>query len=152
MSFSSSRTAYSSVVRVSSTSSTIKTFFPIRLAISNELRSNHCVRVTFVPGTSSGSSRPKSSYRERPMAWIGMLGSPGRFKNDLDGDDQTVSYYFRNLQKKSKTIAMLSSHYRISHTTELFVRHVPKNSSRNIAAATDCDNEIGMEVLEDFVR
>lgn len=60
-SFSSSRTAYSSVVRVSSTSSTMRMFLPIRLAISRELRSNHCVRVTLVPGTSSASPRPRSS-------------------------------------------------------------------------------------------
>ena len=60
-SFWSSLTAYSSVVRVSSTSSTMRMSFPIRLFISNELRSSHCVRVTLVPGTSSGSPRPKSS-------------------------------------------------------------------------------------------
>lgn len=60
-SFSNSRTAYSRVVRVSSTSSTIRTFLPIKLAISNELKSSHCVRVTLVPGTSSGSSRPRFS-------------------------------------------------------------------------------------------
>lgn len=53
-SFWSSLTAYSSVVRVSSTSSTIKTFLPTRLAISSDDRSSHCVRVTLVPGVSTG--------------------------------------------------------------------------------------------------
>jgi hypothetical protein len=82
-SFCSSRTAYSSVVRVSSTSSTIKTLFPIRFAISRELRSSHCVRVTFVPGCSTTPPLPRSSYRESPIAWMGMLGEPGRLRKDL---------------------------------------------------------------------
>lgn len=60
-SFCNSRTAYSNVVRVSSTSSTIKTLFPIRFAISRELRSSHCVRVTFVPGVSTTPPLPRSS-------------------------------------------------------------------------------------------
>ena len=60
-SFSSSLTAYSSVVLVSSTSSTIKMFFPTRLDISREERSSHCVRVTIVPASSTGPSLPKFS-------------------------------------------------------------------------------------------
>lgn len=74
-SFRSSRTAYSSVVRVSSTSSTIKIFLPTRLRISSELRSNHCVRVTRVPGASTTVSLSSSfcvvgsdSYSESPIA------------------------------------------------------------------------------------
>ena len=82
-SFSSSLTAYSKVVRVSSTSSTMRILFPIRLAISSELRSSHWVRVTFVPGASSGPSVPNFSYNDRPMAWMGMFAEPGCFRNDL---------------------------------------------------------------------
>ena len=67
-SFSSSLTAYSRVVRVSSTSSTIRMFFPTRFDISSELRSSHCVRVTLVPGSSTGPPLPRSSYSDRPMA------------------------------------------------------------------------------------
>ena len=84
-SFSSSLTAYSSVVLVSSTSSTIKMFLPTRLDICRELRSSHCVRVTLVPGSSSGSSCPIFSYRDRPIAWIGIFGEPGRLRKDLEG-------------------------------------------------------------------
>ena len=82
-SFSSSLTAYSSVVLVSSTSSTINMFLPTRLDISSELRSSHCVRLTLVPGSSIGPSFPKFSYKESPMACIGILGEPSRFKKDL---------------------------------------------------------------------
>ena len=82
-SFSNSLTAYSRVVLVSSTSSTIKMFLPTRLAISRELRSSHCVRVTLVPGSSTGPSFPRFSYKDSPMAWMGMLADPGRFRNDL---------------------------------------------------------------------
>ncbi|KAH0294577.1 hypothetical protein KCU62_g189, partial [Aureobasidium sp. EXF-3399] len=82
-SFCSSRTAYSRVVRVSSTSSTMRMFLPIRLAISRADRSSHCVRVTFVPGTSSGVSVPSVSYKERPMAWMGMHVAAA-----TDGDDE----------------------------------------------------------------
>lgn len=31
------------------------------------------------------------------------------------------------------------------------IAHVPKNSSRDIASTSDCDHEIGMDLLEDFV-
>lgn len=54
-SFCNSLTAYSSVVRVSSTSSTINMFLPTRLDISSVDKSSHWVRVTFVPGASTGS-------------------------------------------------------------------------------------------------
>ncbi|KAL7350904.1 hypothetical protein ACKS0A_08523 [Histoplasma ohiense] len=82
-SFCNSRTAYSNVVRVSSTSSTINTFFPIRFAISSELRSSHCVRVTFVPSCSIWSSFPRFSYSDKPMAWMGMFAPPGCLRKDL---------------------------------------------------------------------
>ena len=55
-SFCNSLTAYSNVVLVSSTSSTMSMFLPTRFDISSEERSSHCVRVTFVPGASVGSA------------------------------------------------------------------------------------------------
>ena len=82
-SFSSSRTAYSNVVLVSSTSSTINMFLPTRVDISSELRSSHWVRLILVPGSSTGPSFPRFSYNESPMAWIGILGEPSRFRKDL---------------------------------------------------------------------
>ena len=82
-SFSNSLTAYSNVVLVSSTSSTISMFFPTRFAISSELRSSHWVRVTFVPGCSTGPSFPRFSYSDSPMAWMGMLAEPGCLRNEL---------------------------------------------------------------------
>ena len=61
-SFSNSRTAYSSVVLVSSTSSTIKTFLPTRSTMLPKLlKSSHCVRVTFVPGCSTTPTSLSSS-------------------------------------------------------------------------------------------
>jgi hypothetical protein len=84
-SFSSSLTAYSRVVRVSSTSSTIRMRLPTRLDISpREVMSNHWVRVTLVPGASTWPSlpSPRVSYRDRPMAWMGMLGEPGFLRKD----------------------------------------------------------------------
>ena len=56
-----------------------------QFAISSDDRSSHCVRVTFVPGTSTSESPdpPSCSYRDRPIAWMGMLGSPGRFRKEL---------------------------------------------------------------------
>ena len=92
-SFCSSRTAYSRVVRVSSTSSTINTLLPIRLAISRLLRSSHCVRVTLVPICSSSTPVPSDSYSERPMAWIGILGAPSRLRKDLWKEEEVVLAY-----------------------------------------------------------
>lgn len=93
MSFSSSLTAYPSVVRVSSISSTIKICLPTRFCISPRLlKSSHCVRVTLVPGCSislddlelgPSSEDCKSSYSESPIAWIGIFGEPGCLRNDL---------------------------------------------------------------------
>ena len=60
-SFSNSLTAYSKVVRVSSTSSTISMFLPTKLDISREERSSHWVRVTLVPGSSTGPFLPRFS-------------------------------------------------------------------------------------------
>lgn len=55
-SFCNSVTAYSNVVRVSSTSSTMRIFLPTRFDISSADRSSHCVRVILVPGVSVGSA------------------------------------------------------------------------------------------------
>lgn len=68
----SSRTAYSSVVRVSSTSSTIRMFLPTRLRISSELRSSHWVRVTRVPGASTAGSL------EEVVVGVGVVVVVGR--------------------------------------------------------------------------
>ena len=123
-SFSNSFTAYSRVVRLSSTSSTIRTFFPTRFDISNELRSNHCVRVTLVPGSSTGPSVLRFSYRDRPIAWIGMFGLPGRFKNDLNIAQQTLAA----VRPRA---------------------HVPQNASGYVSSPADGNHQIGLEVIQD---
>ena len=51
--------------------------------MDRELKSSHCVRVTVLPACSTWSSWPKFSYKESPMAWIGMLGEPACFRNVL---------------------------------------------------------------------
>jgi hypothetical protein len=126
-SFSSSRTAYSSVVLVSSTSSTINTFFPIRFAISRLLRSSHCVLVTLVPGSSSGPSVPSFSYSDRPMAWMGMFGLPGFFRKDLCG---------------IRLAALTTAHE---------AEDEPEYAGGNVTSATDGDHEIRLEFMEDAV-
>lgn len=136
-SFISSLTAYSSVVLVSSTSSTIKMFFPISVAISRLERSSHCVRVTFVPGCSISLSllifplascfSGSSSYSERPMAWIGMLGEPSRLRKDL-----------------SESVGC-------DLPCASLVRPLPKNARGNVASAADGNDEIRLEVGEDAV-
>jgi hypothetical protein len=54
----------------------------VDLVNDENVLADHCVRVTFVPGTSSGVSVPSVSYRERPMAWMGMLGLPGFLRKE----------------------------------------------------------------------
>jgi len=44
------------------------------------------VRVTLVPSSSTAVESavvvPRDSYRERPMAWMGMLGVPGFLRKE----------------------------------------------------------------------
>lgn len=62
----------------------MRMFLPIRSVFFNEEKSSHWVLVTLVPGSSSGpSSETSFSYRDSPIAWIGIFGEPGFLRNEL---------------------------------------------------------------------
>lgn len=66
------------------------------------------------------------------MAWIGMLGSPGRLTKDLASDD------------------VLEARYYFSRADEDW-SNLPKNASRDITTTANSDHEIGVELLEDGI-
>ena len=63
------------------------------------------------------------------MAWMGMLGSPGRFKKDLGEIDQSQCRRMRILNWA-----------------------IPENAGRDITTTANRDHKVGVELLQNGVR
>ena len=69
------------------------------------------------------------------MAWMGMLGSPGRFKKDLG---KSISHHV------TKHVAC-----RMSHATLELV--IPENAGRDITTTANRDHKVRVELLQNSV-